>query len=176
MHSVYIINNKVRIDKIIMKPSRRKITYLDKLEDVEPIILASEVCHVAMVDVNNKPYVLPFNFGYSAGVIYLHSDPEGKKIDILKNNPNVSVNFTTEHDLFHINKGIACSYGMRYKSVLIDGVVEFIENEDEKIKAFNIFMRNYIKDEKFTYSGPSIEKVCVFKIEMTKFTGKTYGY
>lgn len=159
-----------------MKISRRKITYLKKLTEVEPIIQSSKVCHVAMVDANNMPYVLPFNFGYANGVIYLHSAPEGRKIEILKNNPHVSINFTTDHDLFHINEDMACSYGMRYKSVLIDGVVEFIEDDEEKVKVFNIFMGNYIKNKKFTYSGPSIESVCVFKVKMKTFIGKMYGY
>lgn len=159
-----------------MKINRRKITYLKELKEVEPIIQSCEVCHIAMVDANNKPYVLPFNFGYSNGVIYLHSAPEGKKIDILKNNPHVSINFTTDHNLFHINEGMACSYGMQYKSVLVNGVIEFIEDDKEKVKAFNIFMGNYVGDKDFTYSGPSIESVCVFKVKMTAFEGKIYGY
>ena len=159
-----------------MKISRRKITYLKELIEVEPIIQSCTVCHVAMVDTHNKPYVLPFNFGYSNGVIYLHSAPEGRKIDILKNNPQVSINFTADHDLFHINEDMACSYGMRYKSVLVDGVVEFIDDNEEKVDAFNIFMGNYISDKKFTYSGPSIESVLVLKVKMNEFIGKTYGY
>ena len=159
-----------------MKISRRKVTFLKELSQIEPIIKSSKVCHVAMVDLENKPYVLPFNFGYSDGVIYLHSDPDGKKIDILKNNPNVSINFTTDHDLFHITDGMACSYGMRYKSVLVDGKVEFIEDNEAKVKAFNIFMGNYVKNQEFTYSGPSIESVCVFKVKVNNFVGKTYGY
>lgn len=155
--------------------NRRKLTILKELKDIEPIISKCDVCHVAMAD-ENKPYVLPFNFGYHNGVIYLHSDPHGKKIDILKRNPKVSINFTTAHELFHITENVACSYGMRYKSVIVDGEVEFITDKQEKIKALNIFMDQYVKDKEFTYSDPAVENVCVFTVKVVDFTGKLYGY
>jgi nitroimidazol reductase NimA-like FMN-containing flavoprotein (pyridoxamine 5'-phosphate oxidase superfamily) len=156
--------------------SRRKTTFLNELKQVEPIIQSCKVCHVAMVDADNMPYVLPFNFGYHNGIIYLHSDPQGKKINILKNNPNVCINFTTDHELFHITENIACSYGMRYKSVVVNGKVEFIKSNREKIEALNIFMKQYVGEKEFAYSAPAINNVCVFSIKMTNFTGKIYGY
>ncbi len=159
-----------------MTTNRRKLTFLKELKEVEPIIKACDVCHVAMVDKNNKPYVLPFNFGYHEGVIYLHSDPKGNKIDILKNNPNVCINFTTDHELFHITEGVACSYGMRYKSVLVNGEVEFIESTKAKIEALNIFMGQYVKKQEFCYSDAAVENVCVFTVKLDDFIGKTYGY
>jgi nitroimidazol reductase NimA-like FMN-containing flavoprotein (pyridoxamine 5'-phosphate oxidase superfamily) len=155
---------------------KRKITYLNKISDIEPIIQNCKTCHIAMVDENNKPYLLPFNFGYDNGIIYLHSDPIGKKIDILKENPNVCINFSTDYELFHINEDVACSYGMRYKSVLVNGVVEFIEDNVSKLEAFNIFMKNYVPNREFNYSDPSINNVCVFKVKIEDFTCKTYGY
>lgn len=156
--------------------NRRKTIYLTTLEDIEPVIKKCDVCHVAMVDKDNKPYVLPFNFGYHNGIIYLHSDPAGKKIDILKNNPNVCINFTTDHELFHITENVACSYGMRYKSVVVNGKIEFIETAEAKINALNIFMKQYVKDKEFCYSGPSVDNVCVYTVKVEDFSGKVYGY
>jgi len=156
--------------------NRRKTTILKKLEEIEPIIKACNVCHVSMVDSNNKPYVLPFNFGYHQGYIYLHSDPNGKKISILKNKPHVCINFTTEHELFHITENVACSYGMRYKSVIVNGKVEFINTNEQKINALNIFMKQYVKDKEFCYSDPAVENVCVFRVKVDDFSGKIYGY
>ena len=69
----------------------RKTTFLSKLSEIEIIIKKCQVCYVAMVDQSGKPYVLPFNFGYSDGTVYLHSDVNGKKMDILKNNPSVCI-------------------------------------------------------------------------------------
>ncbi len=153
----------------------RKITYIDQLEQIEAIIKKCQFCHVAMVDANQKPYLLPFNFGYSNGVVYLHSDLKGKKIDILKQNPAVCINFTTDHELFMQNQNVACSYGMRYRSVIINGNVEFIDNFDDKVAAMNIFMQQYTGRD-FKYSSPAINNVCLFKVKIESFTGKIYGY
>ncbi len=153
----------------------RKTTFLKELKEIEVIIKKCDTCHIAMVDENNKPYLLPFNFGYHEGTVYLHSDPNGKKIEILKKNPAVCINFTADHELFRQNEKVACSYGMRYRSVLVDGDVEFINDFDAKVDALNIFMKQYV-DRDFTYSKPAINNVCVFKVEIKDFIGKTYGY
>ena len=156
--------------------NRRKTTILTELKDIEPIIKSCNTCHIAMVDANNMPYLLPFNFGYHEGVIYLHSDPNGRKMKVLKNNPNVSINFISDCELFHINENVACSYGMRYKSILVNGKVEFIDNNQEKIEAMNIFMAQYVSDKEFCYSDPAIANLCVFKVNVKDFSGKVYGY
>jgi nitroimidazol reductase NimA-like FMN-containing flavoprotein (pyridoxamine 5'-phosphate oxidase superfamily) len=153
----------------------RKTTYLNKLHEIEVIINKCQTCHVAMVDQLGKPYLLPFNFGYSNGVVYLHSDYKGKKIDILKNNPSVCLNFTTDHEMFLAHEQVACSYGMAYRSVLVYGDVEFIDDLDSKIEAMNIFMKQYSNRE-FTYSNPAIKNVCLFQVRIMDFQGKIYHH
>jgi uncharacterized protein len=153
----------------------RKITLLTQIQQVELVIKKCQYCHVAMVDENNKPYLLPFNFGYHEGVVYLHSGPQGKKIDILKKNPNVCINFTTDHELFHQHPEVACSYGMRYRSVLISGKVEFITDYDQKVVVLNNIMHQFV-DGNFTYSEPAVNNVCVYKVPIDEFSGKIYGY
>lgn len=159
-----------------MNANRRKTTILNSLQEIEPIIKSCNICHVAMVDTFNIPYMLPFNFGYHEGVIYLHSDPAGRKMDVLKNNPNVCINFIADCELFHINEDVACSYGMKYKSILVNGKVEFIESKQEKIDAMNIFMNQYVHKKEFCYSDPAIANLCVFKVNVKDFSGKVYGY
>jgi nitroimidazol reductase NimA-like FMN-containing flavoprotein (pyridoxamine 5'-phosphate oxidase superfamily) len=153
----------------------RKTTFLTQLSEIEVIIKKCQTCHVAMVGRNGKPYVLPFNFGYSEGVVYLHSDHKGKKIDILKNNPSVCINFSTDHEIFLAHEQVACSYGMAYRSVLIYGDVEFIEDFEAKTEAMNVFMKQYAKRD-FTYSKPAIDNVCLYKVKIQDFQGKMYHH
>ncbi|MDD4645795.1 MAG: pyridoxamine 5'-phosphate oxidase family protein, partial [Bacteroidales bacterium] len=72
---------------------------LTTTDEMEAIINEAQVCYVGMSD-NNTPYVLPMNFAYADGVIFLHSAQEGQKIDVLKSNPLVSINFNTGNELF----------------------------------------------------------------------------
>ena len=139
------------------------------------VIEKCEACYVSMVDEHNMPYVVPLNFGLKDGVIYLHSSQTGKKTDILRQNKNVCIAFSTDHQLRFQHEAVACSYGMKYRSVLVYGQIEFIENAEDKIKAMNIVMKKYVGKD-FTYNAPAIREVCVYKVIISEMTGKKLGY
>jgi uncharacterized protein len=143
--------------------------------DMDEIIAKCNVCYVGMVDHEGFPYVLPFNFGYRDGIIYLHSAKEGLKMDILKANPKVCIVFSADHLLKAQSEQVACSYSMHYRSVQAFGEVEFVEDREEKIKVLDIIMANYI-DRSFTYGEPSLREVCTFKVIVNRFSGKIFGY
>ncbi len=144
-------------------------------QEMEAIIKKCQVCHIAMVDKDDMPYVLPFNFGYEKNIIYFHSARLGKKIDILTKNPNVCVEFSTDYLLRFQNEKVGCSYTMNYRSVLAYGKIKFIEEMDEKINIMNIVMRNYASGE-FQYNPPSMNEVCCWIVRIDKMEGKINGY
>ena len=150
----------------------RAITEKNELVDV---ILRCQWCHLAMTDPDGKPYVIPMNFGFKDEVIYLHGAQHGKKIDILKQHPGVCINFTTDHVLRFQNEKVACSWSMKYRSVLCYGEAEFITEPEEKITAFHIVMSHYTNGE-FKFNAPAIREVNVWKVKVLKFEGRTYGY
>ncbi len=145
------------------------------LERIKYIIDRCDVCFLGMSEKNNEPYVLPFNFGYEDNIIYFHTGPGGKKLEILKDNPKVCVSFSTDHKLFFRHEQVACSYGMHYRSVIAYGKVEFIEDYDEKIKCMNIIMRKYTGKD-FPYNAPAINNLIIFKLNVEKIEGKELGY
>lgn len=144
-------------------------------ERIKNIVDKCDVCFIGMSDENNKPYVLPFNFGYENGIIYFHTGPGGLKLDILAKNPNVCVSFSTDHKLFFRNEQVACSYGMQYRSVVATGKVEFVEDYDEKIDCMNIIMRKYTAKD-FPYNKPAIDNLVIFMLKPEKIEGKELGY
>jgi uncharacterized protein len=153
----------------------RKVTFNDP-KRVKDVISQCEVCYVGMTDLDNHPYVLPFNFGFKDGVIYLHSAGSGKKMEILRQRPQVCVAFSTDHQLKFTNDHVACSYSMRFRSVLAFGKVVFIENPDEKQEVLNIIMKHYTKRDDFSYNLPAVMDVAVYKVEVSEFTGKESGF
>ena len=144
-------------------------------EEIDRIINKCDVGYIAMVGRDDSPYVIPMNFGLDGKHIYLHSGKEGKKIDILKFNNRVSMAFSTDHSMYIRNESVACSYTMKYRSVLAHGILEFIENDNDKVYGLNVIMRHYSGKE-FTYNSPAIKNVAVFRIVVEQFEARVYGY
>lgn len=151
-----------------------KTIKLEEQEKIESIISRCDICFVGMCDTNNRPYVIPMNFGYKDGVIYLHSGPTGSCIDILNRNNQVCISFSTDHELVFQHPKVACSYRMKAKSVICRGKVCFIENLDKKREALNIIMRHY-SGRDFEYGTPALKNVKVWEISVDEFSAKEYG-
>ena len=141
---------------------------------IEEIILKNTVCYVGMIDTDGMPYVIPMNFGYKDDIIYLHSAREGNSIRALEKNPDICITFCTEPTLTYQHKEVACSYRMKGASVICRGRVVFEEDFNEKVKALNIIMRQYT-ERTFTYSEPSVNNVCVWKVEIEDISTKVFG-
>ena len=102
--------------------------------EIEAIIRKCLICNIAMIDPEGKPYVIPMNFGFDGEYLYFHGSAKGKKADVLKNNQNVCISFSTDHELRYVNEELACSRSMRYRSVIAYAKAEFHEDLDEKVK------------------------------------------
>jgi uncharacterized protein len=145
-------------------------------QEIDQIINGSIVCHIAMIDNEGLPYVIPFNFGYKEGRLYIHTAPEGKKIEIWKNNPKVCVAFSTDYEMRIQNEKVACSYSMKYRSVLIHGELMPVNEADSKIQVLNTVMKKYAGKSDFEYSKPALDNVKVFEIKINGVEGRVYGY
>ncbi len=152
----------------------KAIKEIVRKEEMLDVIKQCKFCHVGFVD-GDMPYVLGFNFGYEDHKIYLHCAKEGKKLDILRKNNNVCVMFDTGHEFFHRHEHVACSYRMRYKSVMVTGKAYFVDNYDEKVKGLQILMKQY-SDKHFEFSKPSVDNVVIIRIEIEKMTGRKFEY
>lgn len=150
-------------------------TYIfEDKQRMETIINSCETCFVGITDLAGNPYVIPMNFGYKEGILYLHSGPEGSKIDMLVRNNRVCITFCCNHDLVWQSPQMACSYSMRSESVICRGKVEFVEDLEEKRRCLDIIMHHYT-DNEFGYSDPSVRHVKVWQVNVEKMTGKAFG-
>lgn len=145
-------------------------------EEIDAVIDGCQVCHVSMVNPDEGPYVLPFNFGYNDRRLFIHSGPEGKKIRIWERDSRVCVAFSTGYEMRIQNPEVACSYSMRYRSVLLYGRVKQIAERGEKEQVLNIIMEKYTGRRNFTYSLPALDNVKVFEIDIERVEGRAYGY
>ncbi|HRZ96448.1 MAG TPA: pyridoxamine 5'-phosphate oxidase family protein [Paludibacter sp.] len=151
-----------------------KTIKIDELAEIEAIINGCDICFVGINVKDEAPYVIPMNFGYSDNVVYLHSAPFGKHLDLLVIDPNISITFCLVEKLVYQHVNVACSYRMDSKSVVCSGKVAFIEDLKEKEIALNLIMRKF-SEKDFSYSLPAIKNVKVWKVEIDKITAKAFG-
>ncbi len=147
---------------------------VEEKERIEQVIRSCILCYVGMADSEGNPYVLPMNFGYEEGVIWLHSAQEGHSISILEENPQVCITFCTDPRLVWQDEEVACSYRMRADSVICRGRVVFEEEYDEKVNALNIIMHHY-SDRTFSYSTPSVKNVKIWKVALEDVSAREFG-
>ncbi|MDR2470207.1 MAG: pyridoxamine 5'-phosphate oxidase family protein [Tannerella sp.] len=151
----------------------KTIEHTDK-ETIEAVIQQCDTCFVGMAGVDGIPYVLPMNFGYDNGVVYLHSSRTGKSIDLLRQNPNVCILFQTKSELVYQHPEVACSYRMRSISVIAWGQVVFEEDFARKTEALHVLMKQY-SDRLFRYARPAVENVNIWRVVIEKITCREFG-
>jgi len=148
-----------------MRRSEREIADRSAIEE---IISRSKVCKLALCD-GRIPYIVPMCFGFKDNTLFFHSAPKGKKIDILKKNPNVCFEFDILTQVIQSAK--ACKWGMKYKSVIGFGTASFIAEDDLKRQAFDTIMNQYANGS-FLYEEASLKSAIIIKVEIHSMTGK----
>ncbi|HEX2951362.1 MAG TPA: pyridoxamine 5'-phosphate oxidase family protein [Armatimonadota bacterium] len=151
---------------------RRKDREITDKNEINEILQQASVLHLGLVD-GTTPYVVPMNFGFDGECIYLHSALEGRKIDILRQNPCVC--FTVTSDFAVIPAEVGCKWSARYRSVMGNGRAVFVENREEKIAALDSLMRKFTT-QSFPYQQAVLARTAIIKISIEQLTGKKAGW
>jgi nitroimidazol reductase NimA-like FMN-containing flavoprotein (pyridoxamine 5'-phosphate oxidase superfamily) len=151
---------------------RRKDKEITDPSHIEKILKEAQVCHVAMVD-GSRPYIVPLSFGYAGDCLYFHSALQGRKIDILRSNPEVCFEFDVVGPL--VESDIPCNWSVTYQSVIGFGRAEFLEDIDARREAFRIIMAHYSK-EKFVFSDEQLKSVAMLKVRIAEISAKQSGF
>lgn len=136
------------------------------------------VGRIASLDGNGYPQVIPMNFVYHAGVIYMHSHPFGEKLDNIRRNPNVGFE-VDQHICFlpsyYFHPTDASQADTLYISVVIKGKAELVQGHEEKALALNALMEKYQKEggyEALDANMPSVHEVAIIKVIPRDMRGK----
>ena len=150
-----------------MRRREREIT--DRTE-MESVLARATVIHLAMTD-NGQPYVVPMNFGYAGGCLYLHCAREGRKVSILHRNPSVCFNLVTDEAILPGTEPAGCNFTSRYRSITGTGRLEFLEDDEAKRRGLDIIMAHYASGP-FAYRPDVLIRTCVCRIVIESMTGK----
>ncbi|MCF7859366.1 MAG: pyridoxamine 5'-phosphate oxidase family protein [Candidatus Cloacimonetes bacterium] len=149
-----------------MRRKEREITNKNMMLE---IIDQAETCWLAL-NGKNKPYVVPVNFGLEDDTIYIHCAPEGKKIEMIKENPNVCLNFCIDCET--MLAGSPDTWTTFYKSVTAIGKAELLYNLKARQKGLNAFLKHYA-GKSLEFGDADLERVMIIKVIIHEMTGKT---
>jgi len=140
---------------------------------LEKILQRATVCRLGLA-VADEPYVVPVSFGYEDGCLYVHSSPEGKKVEMIRQNPRVC--FEVEVDEEVVRKRTPCAWSIRYRSVIGWGRAALLTVEEEKRHALDVIMAHYGGSVPGAYADKALREVAVLRIRIEEMTGKRSGY
>lgn len=151
-----------------------RTNFIENQTEIEEVIKSCRTCFLGLSDSNNQPYVIPMNFGYNDGTIYLHSGQFGRKWQIMKENPKACITFVLGDELAYQDEHVACSWRVKSKSVIAEGNIKFIDDYEEKERILHILMGQY-SDREFKFNEPAVKNVGVFKMKIDKIQAKEFG-
>lgn len=154
---------------------RRKEREITDLSEIENIIRKCDCCRIALYS-DTFPYIVPLNFGFvrNSGqlIFYFHGARNGRKIALLNENPNVGFELDTSHEL--VSQEAACSYSFCYQSVIGGGKLSTIDDDDERITAFQSIMAQYTGKADWTFDPKVLQATMLLKLVVTEISGKQH--
>lgn len=151
---------------------RRKDRALNTMAECVEVVSRCMVCRLGLWD-GNEVYIVPLNFGYTWEdgelVLYFHSAPEGRKLNMMRKFPMVSFEMDCGH---HLLPGtVPCRYGYAYESVIGRGRIDFPEKEEDRIAGLQIMMKHQTGRD-FSITPEMLKGVIVYRLVVTSFSGK----
>jgi len=151
--------------------TKRELQVTD-LNEIREILDTAKVLHLGLA-VDNEPYVVPLNYGYTMEdgklTLYLHGANQGKKLDMIRANPNVF--FELDCGRMPFEGKVPCQYGMVYSSVMGRGTARIVEDVEEKMQAMTILMKTQTGKE-FSFNERLVSIVAVIRIDVAEYTAK----
>jgi nitroimidazol reductase NimA-like FMN-containing flavoprotein (pyridoxamine 5'-phosphate oxidase superfamily) len=145
-------------------------TWIEDRAEMEEILGRMPVGRLGLAD-GGEPYVVPLNFAYSDGCIYVHTGLEGRKLEMIGKNPRVC--FEVDELIEIVPNEQACLFTTYYRSVIAWGAARLLEDADEKMRALGLLLDKYGKNAKcepIPEHALFIVSVCEIRVE--SMTGK----
>ena len=151
--------------------TKREFKITDE-QQILDILDTAKVLHLGLA-VDNEPYVVPLNYGYTMEdgrlTLYLHGANQGKKLDMIRANPNVF--FEMDCGRMPFEGKVPCQYGVVYSSVMGRGTARIVEDVEEKKKAMTILMKTQTGKD-FEFNDRLVSIVAVIRIDVAEYTAK----
>ena len=149
---------------------------IDREMDRDFALMVVDKCEyatLAMIDTDGRPYCLPISIARDEDIIYFHSAKEGRKIDALRNDPNVCMSCVGD------TLRAKDKFTTEFESAILRGKASEVTEDEEKIHALRLICERHTPTNmhKFdTAIEKSLFRTGVWKIEIADITGKRKKY
>lgn len=104
---------------------------------IEAILDASIVCHVATIDADGRPLVIPNQHARVGDVVYIHGSAASRNLKRAGSGVDVSLSVTIIDGLVIAHR--LFNHSVNYRSVVLRGIAEQVETSEEKLIALEAF-------------------------------------
>lgn len=121
---------------------------------------------------DNRPYLVSLNYAFSEeeNCFYVHSAPEGRKLDFMRANPHVWGQVIEDRG-YLVGR---CSHA--YRSVMFEARAEFVEDREEKRRALALMIDQMDPDpgplKQRLIATSDLELVTVLRLSVLSMAGK----
>ena len=149
-------------------PMQRSEKEIVHRSEIDAVIDRCLICHLALA-ADDAPYVIPVCFGYDGRHLYVHTAPEGRKIDLIRRNPQVA--FAMETDLRLLEAPTPCKWSFAFESVAGQGRIEELDDPIEKASALHHIVRHYARERHMPLVSPG-PGLRIWRIHIEAISGK----
>ena len=151
--------------------TKREYKITDEAQ-IRSILDSAKVLRLGLA-VDNVPYIIPLNYGYTLEegklTFYLHSAVKGNKLDLLRKNPEVCFELDCGYQPF---EGVLpCQYGLGYSAVSGRGRAVIVEELQEKLDGMSRLMKTQTGKD-FEFNERLVSIVSVIRLDVSEYTAK----
>ena len=154
------------------------ILEIKSYKKIKEFLEDEHVGRFSSIDTNGFPQIIPMNFVFRNGAVYMHSHVKGEKLDNISRNNKVG--FEADRELEFLpsyfedprNASLADTL---YISIVIKGIASFVSDREEKTLALNGLMEKYQPEGNYDPLESTmrvLDAVSVIKIVPTSLHGK----
>ena len=147
---------------------RRQERVLDDSR-MHELLLTGEYGVLSTTSIDGYAYGVPMSYVYQDEKLYFHCSPVGHKVDNITSCPLVSFCIVGN------TKVSPAAFTTGYESIVLFGIIETIEADEEKRNALRLIVKKYspgYEEEGDAYIERAIHKTKVLKLTIKKITGK----
>jgi nitroimidazol reductase NimA-like FMN-containing flavoprotein (pyridoxamine 5'-phosphate oxidase superfamily) len=147
-------------------------------EKIREFLNQEHIGRIATIDKNGYPQIIPMNFVFFDGAIYMHSHTKGEKLENVSQNEKVGFEVDRELEFlpsyFEDPKNASLADTL-YISVVIKGKGTIVKDKQEKTKALNGLMEKYQPEGRYEKISPDmhvLDEVAIIKVIPDSIRGK----